>query len=77
MRAKAGKAFGIERIKAARTLSGVEHEPYVLEHFQMLRNGGTRNGERIGDLVDGHGAFRKSLEDGHAGAVGKRVEPGL
>jgi len=43
----------------------------------MLRDRGTRDGQRAREFVDGDGAAGELLEDGHARGVAKRVEAGL
>jgi hypothetical protein len=75
--AKAREAFRVERVETARARLRVEHQADVFEYPEVLRNGGTRDGESLGDLVDGHWPFGKALEDGHAGAVGESIEAGL
>ena len=77
MGAKASEAFGVERVETARARFRVEDKAYVFEYLEVLRNGGTRDGECFRDLVDGHGPLGEPLENSHAGAVGKSIEAGL
>lgn len=77
MRAQAGDSSGVEAIETAGAGAMVEHEARVFEDFEVLRDGGTGDGEPIGDLVDGEGPGGEALEDGHARGICEGVETGL
>src|SRR5579863_2704069 len=75
--AKAGDALGMERVETARAVAGVEDEAGMLEDLEVLRDGGTRDGEMTRELVDGEGAGSELLKDGHARGVGEGIESGF
>ena len=39
----------------------------VLEHLEVLGDGGTGDGHGFGNLIDRQGTGGEALEDGHAG----------
>ena len=75
--AEAGDAFRAELIETAGSGSGVGHKASLPEDAQVLRDGGTGDGEGAGQLVDSDGTGGELLEDGHAGGVAEGVEAGL
>jgi hypothetical protein len=77
MGAQARYTLGIELIEAARSGAVVEHEAGVFQHFEVLRDGGTADGESARELVHGQRSSRQLLEDSHAGGVAEGVESGL
>src|SRR5580700_939291 len=46
-------AFRLHLVDAARSLLDVRNEPRLLEDAQMLRDGGTADGQVLGNLADG------------------------
>jgi hypothetical protein len=77
VRAQTGYAFRVELVEPARSCFGVGHEAYILQHFEVLRNSGTRNGEQARELIDRDRPTGELLKDGHTGCVGERIESGL
>jgi hypothetical protein len=75
--AEARDTLGVELIKAACSAAGVEYQACVFEHFEVLRDGGAADRERVGEFVDGERARRKLLKDSHARGVAEGVETGL
>jgi hypothetical protein len=72
-----GDAFGIQLIDSASAGLAVADETRILQHFQMLRDGGTAYRHGSGKFVDGHRTACELLEDGHAGRVAECFEPAL
>lgn len=52
-------------------------EARVLEHAQMLGNGGQGHAEGPGQLADGTFALRETREDGAACGIGERAKRGI
>jgi hypothetical protein len=77
MCAQARDALGIKLIETTGTDGLVEDKPRVLEHFEVLRDGGTADGEGAGELIDGERPSGELLEDGHAGCIAEGIESGL
>jgi hypothetical protein len=74
---KAGHPFGVKAIKAPRAGFAVVDEPHVFKHLEVLRDGGTRDGERPRKFVDGQSPAGELLEDGHARGIAESVETRL
>lgn len=77
MGAQTRYALGIEPVQPSRSLPDVIHQSCILEHFEVLRYGGTRYGKSSSQLVDGDGAAGELLKDGHPGGIGECIESGL
>lgn len=77
MSAQASDAFGIELIKATGARPGIGHETCILQHFQVLGNGGPADGHNARQLVHGERAGGQLLKDGHPGGVAQGIEAGL
>jgi len=75
--AEAGDAFWAELIETARSGASIGHKACLLQDPQVLGDGGARDGQSSGEVVDGRGTGGELLEDGHAGLVAEGVESGL
>jgi hypothetical protein len=53
---------------------GSDDEPGLLQHLQMTRHGGQRDGEGLGQLVDRALALGQAQKNGSAGGIGERRE---
>jgi hypothetical protein len=73
---KAGHPFGVEAIKAPRAGFAAGDEPHVFKHLEVLRDGGTRDGERPRKFVDSESSPGELLKDGHARGIAESVETG-
>jgi len=50
------------------------HQPGGLQHLQMLRYGGTANGQLGGQFADGARALPQQIENGLAGRIGEGAQ---
>ena len=71
------QALGIQFIDPARTLPAVSHQPRILQHPQVLRNGWARYRQAGGQLIHGLGMVAQHLEDGQPGGVAQRCQSAL
>jgi len=67
----------IQLVETPRSGSAVHDQPGILEHPQMLRDGGTANRQQTGDFVNSNRPAGELLKDGHAGSVAQSIEAGL
>lgn len=70
-------AFGIQLIEAAGAVFAAGNQARILEHTQMLRDGGPADGQGSRQLVHGYGAGGELLQDGHTGGVSQGFKAGL
>src|SRR5580692_6930853 len=69
--------FRIQLVQPPRSGLAVGYKPCILEHTQMLRDGGTTHRHGASKLIYGNGPFGELLKDRHARCVAEGVEPGL
>ena len=62
--AKRAEPSGIDLIDAAIAVGPVDDQSRILEHPQVLRDGGTAHRELAGELADRPWALGEALEDG-------------
>ena len=73
--AQRADTVGVELIDATGAHGLVDHQPGVLEHLQVLRDGGTADGKLAGELADGARAICEMLEDRAPGRVAECRPP--
>jgi hypothetical protein len=65
-RLKAGRVHGVDPTRAVRA---IRYKTSILEHPQVLRDGGTADWEVASQLTDCTWADYQALEDGATGAI--------
>ena len=68
------KRFGIELVNAVAAFPVLPHQVGTAQQAQMLGNGGTGNGESLGDFPGRLAAAAQKIENGAAGWIGERLE---
>ena len=63
----------IEPVEPPRAVAPLGHEPRLLQHAQVLRDGGPADRQLVRDLADRSRAVAQLLEDRPAGRVAQRV----
>jgi hypothetical protein len=69
--AKSSESVRIELVKATRAIAGVDHESGLLQHPQVLRDGGAAHREALRELPHGPRAGEQPLEDIAPGRIGE------
>ena len=68
------EAIGIDSVDARRALRFVDHEPGVLQHFEVLRHRRATDRKTRGEGADAARMFRDPFEHRAAGRVGEGGE---
>src|SRR5512135_3476982 len=74
---RGGERPGVEPAARDSAVAGATDQAGALEHAEVFRDGGARDGERLGQLPDRRVAGGKPGEDGAAGAVAQRGVHGV
>jgi hypothetical protein len=70
----APKGPGIQAVQPVAAFAPLSDEIRFVKDPQMFRNGGTADGKRPGELIDGLGSAPKLIENRATGDIGDRVE---
>ena len=65
---------GVGSVEPAGADLSIEHQADVLEHLEVLRDGGPAHRESRGDLSDRQGSVAQAVEDGLAGRIAQGGE---
>jgi hypothetical protein len=68
--------FGLEPAGSPLRLATLADQPRVLQHLEMLGDGGEAEGKRLRQLVDGCLALSEPRQDGPPGGIGEGSEGG-
>ena len=71
------QALGIQFINPARTIAPVAHQPRILQHAQVLRNGRPRYRQARGKLAHRLRVIAKHLKNRQPGGVAQRRQSAL
>jgi len=77
MIAEQRQALRIQFVDPPGAFAAVAHQPRILQHAQVLRNGRARDRQSRGKLVYSLGMVAQHLEDGQPGGVAQRRQPAL
>ena len=81
VRAQRREAAGVQPVDTLGPDGGIGDEAGVLEHAQVLRDGGAAHGQAGRELADGVRPFRDELEDAAPRGIGEggehRIEPSI
>jgi len=67
--AKSAHPLGVELVDAPVADGPVYQQPSLLQHLEMLRDGGPADWQLASKLADGPGTFRQKLEDRASGRI--------
>ena len=71
------ESIRIQFVDPPGAFAAVAHQPRILQHAQVLRNGRARDRQSRGKLVYSLGMVAQHLEDSQPGGVAQRRQPAL